>query len=333
MQKKPVISFINVDKSFHINRDIGIKQRFSKIQNVKQEYIRVLNDISFSIDRGETVGLSGPNGSGKSTILRLIAGIIRPDSGKITVRGKVAPVIELGSGLHPELTGMDNIFLYASILGVEKKHLDNYLKKIVSFSGLAKFIDVPLKKYSSGMKARLAFSVAAFSNADILLMDEVFAVGDLFFRDKSMKLLKRLAKHKTIVFASHDLGLMQYICNRILVIDNCQILNKEKEIQIEFIKSMPINYEFKAEATSNSMYPLIKRGETVSVKKVKFDKLRPGDIIAFYLINMPEIIVHRVIDVINKDGEDICITKGDNSASFDRWEISPFNYLGKVIFQ
>jgi len=331
MLKNKLISFANVSKSFSINRNVSLKQRLTNPKYIKSENINVLKNISFSVKKGETVGLSGPNGSGKSTILRLIAGILKADSGKIIVKGKVAPVIELGSGLHPELTGMDNIFLYASILGVEKKHLNKYLKKIISFSGLAKFIDVPLKKYSSGMKARLAFSVAAFSNADILLMDEVFAVGDLSFRDKSMRLLKQLAKNKTILFASHDLSLMQHICNRILIIDNYQIVNNKKEVLIEFIISMPTNYEFKAEATSNSMYPLIKRGEIICIKKIKFDKLKTGDIIAFYLKNIPEIIVHRAIDIIERNGERICITKGDNSNSFDRWEINSTNYLGKII--
>lgn len=324
------IEVSHIKKSFKLNKSLGVRQKIFKPFMSDNEMLDVIKDISFRVSTGKTLGLSGPNGSGKSTMLRLMAGILKPDSGYIKVHGSVAPVIELGSGLHPELSGIDNIYLYASILGVERSHLNDYLKKIISFSGLSKFIDVPLKKYSSGMKARLAFSVAAFSNADILLMDEVFAVGDLLFKERSMKLLKQLKKHKTIVLASHDIGLMQAVCDKIIVIEDGKNISEKVEVEIEFIKQMPIGSEFKSQATSNSMYPTIKIGDTICFRRIRFEKLNRGDIVAFYLKNLPMIVVHRIEDILVTKNGRLCITKGDNSISLDRWEIDKTNFLGRA---
>jgi len=328
--KKKVITLDHIYKSFDLDREKRLKRLFSNYRQVKNRQITVIKDVSFDVKQGERVGLFGPNGSGKSTILRLIAKILKPDSGNLFVEGKIAPVIELGSGLHPELTGHDNIFLYASILGMSRQRIISQLNKIISFSELNEFINMPIKKYSSGMKARLAFSVAIFSDVDILLFDEVFAVGDNSFRDKSMRALNHLGRSRTIILTSHDLGLMQQVCDRILILDRGKLLNEQNEISIEFLKNMPTSSNFIAEATSNSMYPLIKTGDSITIERLDFKSIKAGDIIAFYLLNLPEIIVHRVVDTIDINGEKTCITKGDSFFGLDAWEIQSKNFLGRV---
>ena len=331
MKKIPIIIFNHVSKSFALNRKASLKWRLSNISHIKSDPIKIIKDVTFKINQGETVGLFGPNGSGKSTILRLIANILTPDSGTILVKGRVAPVIELGSGLHPELTGRENILLYSSILGMSNQHISSHIEEIISFSELNEFIDIPIKKYSSGMKARLAFSVAIFSDANILLFDEVFAVGDTSFRDKSIRVLSQMKRSRSILLTSHDLSLMQQVCDRILILDKGMLVNEQNEALIEFINQMPMDNEFIAEATSNSMYPLIKSGDYITAKKVEFKNVKADDIILFYLSNLPEIIVHRVVDIINENNEKICITKGDSFFGLDAWKIYKSNYLGKVI--
>lgn len=331
MKEKSIVIFNKVFKSFTLGRKASLKWQLSNIGNTKNDSVEVVKDVTFAVNQGEIVGLYGSNGSGKSTVLRLIAGILKPDSGVVLVKGKVAPVIELGSGLHPELTGRDNILLYSSILGMSDKHINSRITEIISFSGLGEYIDIPIKKYSSGMKARLAFSVAIFSDARVLLFDEVFSVGDTSFRDKSMRKLIKMKKLKSIIITSHDLNLMQQVCDRILILDKGLLVSDQNKAYIEFIKQMPGDYSFIAEATSNSMYPLIKSGDLITAKIIKFDDIKIGDIILFYLSNLPEIIVHRIIDIMDDNGEKICITKGDSIHGLDAWKINRSNYLGKVI--
>lgn len=331
MTIKPAIVFNQVQKSFCLNRSLGLKRALTHFGEKTDDKLAVIKNLSFKINRFDTVGLFGPNGSGKSTILRLISGILRPDSGTIKTYGKIAPILELGSGLHPELSGIDNIYLYASILGISKKQIGGYLEKIIDFSELSKFINLPLKKYSTGMKSRLAFSVAVFSGADILLLDEVLTVGDISFRDKCLMLLKKLKKSQTIIFTSQDLGLMQMLCDSVLILENGALVNEQNENIISLVKNFPENQPFKAEAKTNSMYPVIKKGDRIFIRKTDYQKIKTGDIIAFYLKNIPEIIVHRVVSVLHKDGNKELITKGDNANGMDSWKINRSNYLGRVL--
>ncbi len=331
MKKNPTIVLEDVSKSFALNRKNSLKWRLSHIGSSQNRPVEIIKNVSFEVHKGEIVGLIGPNGSGKSTILRLIATIFRPDSGTISTKGTIAPVIELGSGLHPELTGKENILLYASILGMSKQFISDHMDEIVSFSELSEFIDVPVKKYSSGMKTRLAFSVAIFSEVDILLFDEVFAVGDASFRDKSIRKLLQMKSSRSILLTSHDLGLMLKVCDRILILDNGALVNEQSEATIAFIDQMPEGKTFIAEASSNSMYPLIKTGDTITAKKVPFTAIKPDDIILFHLPNLPQIIVHRIIDILYDHKKRVCITKGDNAYGMDSWKISSSEYLGKVI--
>src|SRR5215510_7246856 len=182
----------------------------------EKEEFYALRDISFEVDQGETLGLIGPNGSGKSTILKLLSRIIYPTEGRIVVRGSVASLIEVGAGFHPELTGHENIFLYGSIMGMKKAEVREKFDRIVEFSGLQRFIDTPVKRYSSGMYVRLGFAVAAHINPHVLLVDEVLAVGDASFQSKCQRRIEDLQRNgMTIVFVSHDMSAVQRLCSRV----------------------------------------------------------------------------------------------------------------------
>lgn len=178
-------------------------------------HLAALNDVSFEIKRGESIGFIGPNGSGKTTTLKLISGVTRENRGKVTVRGKISALIELGAGFHPDLTGRENIYFNAAILGMRRKEIQQRFDAIVDFSGLERFLDTPVKRYSSGMYLRLGFAVAAFVNPDILLVDEVLAVGDKAFQTKCMRRMGELRSlGTTIVFVTHSLGYLQRLCQR-----------------------------------------------------------------------------------------------------------------------
>lgn len=178
---------------------------------------KALDKVTLSIKKGETIGLLGRNGSGKSTLLKLMTGILYPDSGTISMEGKVSSLLELGAGFHPDFTGRENIFMNAAILGLSKKEIKSKLDKIISFSELQEYIDNPVRSYSSGMYMRLAFSVAIMVEPDILLIDEVLAVGDAAFQQKCIEQLVQMKnKGTTIVIVSHDLGVMEKICDRLV---------------------------------------------------------------------------------------------------------------------
>jgi len=184
-----------------------------------------LDDISFEIKKGETVGIIGPNGSGKSTILKLIAGVMSPTSGTISVKGNISPLIELGAGFHPELTGRENIFLNGAILGLSQKEITANLNSIIEFAELQEFIDQPVKHYSSGMYMRLAFAVAVHTHPEILIVDEILAVGDTEFQKKCFNKMEEFKKSKdiTIIFVSHDLSQIENFCTRAIYINNHHI--------------------------------------------------------------------------------------------------------------
>ncbi|MDU7836862.1 MAG: ABC transporter ATP-binding protein [Pantoea sp.] len=180
-----------------------------------------IEDISFTVNKGESVALIGRNGAGKSTSLGLVAGVIKPTSGTVTTKGRVASMLELGGGFHPELTGRENIRLNATLLGLRRKQLNERLDKIIEFSELGEFIDEPIRVYSSGMLAKLGFSVITQVDPDILIIDEVLAVGDYAFQKKCIETIDRFkAKGVTILFVSHNLSDIEKICDRVIWIEN-----------------------------------------------------------------------------------------------------------------
>lgn len=183
-----------------------------------------LRDVCFSVARGETLGIIGRNGSGKSTILKLIAGVMAPSEGQVQVAGRVSPLIELGAGFHSDLTGRENIFLNASILGMSNREIKARYDEIVAFSELADFMDTPVKRYSSGMYVRLGFSIAVHSHPDILLVDEVLAVGDAPFQEKCLAKMREIQdRGVSIVLVSHALGLVESFCHRALLLHSGQV--------------------------------------------------------------------------------------------------------------
>ena len=183
--------------------------------------ISALEDVSFEVGRGEAFGVIGGNGSGKSTLLKLVAGLLQPTSGRITTEGRVAALIELGAGFHPEISGRENVFINGSILGLTRREIAERFDRIVEFSGLADFIDEPVKNYSSGMYVRLGFAVAIHTDPDLLLVDEVLAVGDESFAHRSVRRIEELlAVGKSLLFVSHSLDLVEELCDRVLWLDD-----------------------------------------------------------------------------------------------------------------
>ena len=218
-QKKEdyAIKVENVSKKFKVYYDKPntLKERLVFWKTTKVNYHEVLKNIDLNIKKGESVALIGVNGSGKSTLLKLMTKIIYPTSGKIMTNGKLTSLLELGAGFHPDFTGRENIYFNASIFGLTAKEIDDRVQEIIDFSELGDFIDTPIRTYSSGMYMRLAFSVAINVDAEILLIDEILAVGDQHFQDKCFDKLRELKKSdKTIVIVSHNLNAMKDLCDR-----------------------------------------------------------------------------------------------------------------------
>ena len=227
MPNETVIKFENVTKQFSKLNHKTFKEFLPALIRGEKtsESFTALNDISFEIKKGETVGIIGPNGSGKSTILKLIAGVMWPTSGTVEVKGKISPLIELGAGMHPELTGSENIYLNGSILGLKRKQIDQYYKSIVDFAEIWEFIDQPIKHYSSGMYMRLAFAIAIHVHPEILIVDEILSVGDAPFQEKCFARMEEFKKSKdiTIIFVSHSLGQVEKFCTRAIYINSHKI--------------------------------------------------------------------------------------------------------------
>lgn len=196
----------------------------SNSPNVK-DYIWAVNNISLDIEQGDVVGIIGKNGAGKSTLLKIISRITAPTSGQITINGRIASLLEVGTGFHPELSGKDNIYLNGSILGMSKQSIKNKFDEIVDFSGIEKFIDTPVKRYSSGMYVRLAFAVAAHLESEILIIDEILAVGDAEFQKKCLGKMKDLShsSDKTVLFVSHNIGLIHNLCKTGVLLEKGEV--------------------------------------------------------------------------------------------------------------
>ncbi len=223
-----VISFEHVTKQYFLQDDRTFKDLIPNMLRGKpwtRKYTAI-HDVSFDIKEGETVGFVGKNGAGKSTLLKLIAGVTFPSKGIVDVRQKVAPLIELGAGFHHELSGYENIFLNAAILGMHKKEIKTKVTSIIEFSELENFIHVPVKRYSTGMYMRLAFAIAIHVDAPILLIDEVLAVGDVDFQKKCLHHLEMMKKRhdKTIIFVSHAEESVREFCDRTILLDHGKMI-------------------------------------------------------------------------------------------------------------
>jgi lipopolysaccharide transport system ATP-binding protein len=226
----PVIEFEHVSKKFRLRRDRprSFQELFLNVLHLrgrsKAEYIWSLRDVCFDVERGEMVGLIGANGAGKSTALKLVSRIISPTSGQVKVNGRVTGLLELGAGFHPDLTGRENVYLNGAIMGMSRKQVEQRLDAIVAFSELEEFIDAPVKHYSSGMYMRLGFATAVHSDIDVLLVDEVLAVGDQAFQTKCQQKINELRrKGTTILFVSHNAATVRQMCDQAVWLDKGQV--------------------------------------------------------------------------------------------------------------
>lgn len=242
MENNVAIKVTAVSKTFKIPHEKISSLRGAFVNAFRKksfEEFQALDDVSFEIKKGEFFGIIGRNGSGKSTLLKVLAGIYQPDAGKIEIDGLMSPFLELGIGFNPELSGRDNVYLNATVLGMTKKQIDEKFNEIVAFSELERFIDQKLNRYSSGMQVRLAFSVAIFANREILLMDEVLAVGDMNFQRKCYDYFNQMKGQKTILFVSHDMENMKKFCDRAVLLQNGKIvkIGNTNDVAEEYVRT------------------------------------------------------------------------------------------------
>ena len=229
MSKQPAIIVDNVSMKFNLSKEKVDSLKDYIIKSIKKEIkyneFWALQNVSFTVEKGDRVGILGLNGAGKSTLLKVIAGVFKPTEGSVTKHGKMVPLLELGAGFDQQYTGKENIYLYGAMLGYSKSFIEEKFDEIVKFSELKEFIDVPIKNYSSGMKARLGFSIATLVSPDILILDEVLSVGDAKFRKKSeKKVLSMFDKGVTVLFVSHSLQQVQRLCNKAMILEKGKLI-------------------------------------------------------------------------------------------------------------
>lgn len=240
-----MINIENVSMKFNlgIEKDFSMKQAFINIfkgkNRKKSEDFWALKNVNFHINKGEVVGLIGSNGAGKSTLLKVVSGVMKPTSGKVTVNGVISPMIELGAGFDANLTARENIYLNGAILGYSKQFLDEKFEEIVEFSELRDFLDVPVKNFSSGMTAKLAFSIATIVNPEILIVDEILSVGDLKFQEKSKKKMMEMIKGgTTVLYVSHSMQSIEDLCTKVVWLEHGKVIKMgdTKKICEEYYK-------------------------------------------------------------------------------------------------
>ncbi len=229
---KPILEIKSISKKFRIRHEnhsyLSLRDSLTSLfkpDRSSSEEFYALNNVSFDVFQGECIGIIGKNGAGKSTLLKILSKITPPSSGKITSRGRIASLLEVGTGFHSELSGRENIFLNGSILGMKRKEIESKFDEIVDFSGVENFLDTPLKHYSSGMQLRLAFAVAAFLEPEILVIDEVLAVGDAEFQKKCMGKMEDVSKSgRTILLVSHQMGTIAQLCKKTIIIEKGAVI-------------------------------------------------------------------------------------------------------------
>ena len=251
-QKVGTVEFRQVSKRYRLGALGTLRGAVSALlarnnhENDWRRTIWAVHDVSFTVEPGESLGVIGPNGSGKTTTLKLLSNITRPTSGSISIQGRVAALIELGAGFHPELTGLENIYLNGAILGLSRREISRKLDSIIAFSGLERFMDTPVKRYSSGMYVRLGFAIASHVQADVLLVDEVLAVGDAEFRRKCTERMNELrSSGTTLIFVSHNMYQVRHLCERALLLLNGELrfLGKTNEAISAYERTLHVSVD------------------------------------------------------------------------------------------
>lgn len=282
---KPILEIHSISKKFSINHEqqpyLSLRDSISGMfkNKTSKEDFWALKDVSFNVMPGDTVGIIGNNGAGKSTLLKIISKITPPTTGKIIGRGRIASLLEVGTGFHPELTGRENVMMNGSILGMRKAEILKNFDEIVDFAGVEKFIDTPLKHYSSGMQLRLAFAVAAFLENEILIIDEVLAVGDAEFQKKCLSKMEDVntSKNRTVLFVSHNITAVESFCNKGVHLHKGQVMNigEIKEVTGSYINSQ------KTYSSSGSVRKLFKNKKAV-LENIFLNASKKASEILFY---------------------------------------------------
>jgi lipopolysaccharide transport system ATP-binding protein len=298
--------------------------KLSRPEELRDQEFWAIKDVSFQIERGEAVGIIGPNGAGKSTALKLLSGILRPDRGRISVSGRLSALIEVGAGFHPDLTGRENIYLNGAILGMKRKEMDRKLDDIVAFSELSEFLDTPVKRYSSGMYARLGFSVAAHVDPDILLVDEVLSVGDWAFQRKCLEKMEAFVKKGvTIIFISHNLQAVANLCPRALLLLKGSVVESGPTGQVV--------RRYLSEATSSPRDDVRDRKiwiENVSVvdeEGMESNLFTAGDKVSVIInvhSNVPEDALSVVIDFLDGNNQSVFNTSSER-LGYGTFDVTP----------
>lgn len=337
---EPLVIVENLSKKFC--KDLktslwyGVKDLWSGVagnkneRNLRPKEFWAVKDISFELHRGECLGLIGHNGAGKSTLLKILNGLINPDAGKVTIKGRVGALIELGAGFNPILTGRENIYNNGAILGFTKKEIDSKLTDIIAFAELEDFIDMPVQNYSSGMKVRLGFAVAAQMEPDVLIIDEVLAVGDLGFILKCFKTIDSILPNTAVIFVSHSMPMVSRMCNKIILMENGISKFQGEDVA----KGIDLYYTRFVNNESNVVFDdgSIKLDEVCVISELKEDnvtQLKWGENLKVYFkftllkeIATPDFFVilvdkeQRPIALFEKNIETSGITKVDNQLAF-----------------
>jgi ABC-2 type transport system ATP-binding protein len=282
MPAPPALRVHDVHKRFRLyhERPSSLKERVVRFRRAHYDVFSALKGVSCEVEEGETFGLIGPNGSGKSTLLKIIAGVFRPDSGTVETRGRLVSLLELGAGFHPDLTGRENVYLNASILGLTRRDTDRHFDAIVMFAELEPFIDMQVKHYSSGMYVRLGFSVAAHLDPELLIVDEVLAVGDEHFQRKCLARIGRLqANGCTIIFVTHSLDLVRQICTRAAFLDQGEVvcMGRPDEVVAAFRRVIHAVEESEAPEERGDRRVRVKRVDVTGGDGEPKEVFSPGD--------------------------------------------------------
>jgi len=340
------VQFDNVSKKFTLRRERARSFQeaalaFLQGRDNSREELWALKEVSFAVERGKTLGIIGPNGSGKSTVLKLITRILEPTSGHIVVQGRVSALIELGTGFHPDLTGRENVYLNGSLLGFNRKEMRAKFDRIVEFSELEKFIDVPIKHYSSGMHMRLGFAVAIHVDPDVLLVDEILAVGDQAFQNKCLSKISELrSQGVTILFVSHDLEAVQDLCNRALWLEdgNIQQVGQADRVIASYVAAVEEQLEAKLEHQNIDGMPSTRSGmlRICDVKMVDAEgkprwTFRSGESVRIQIAYESTERVERPVFSILIHRSDGVYISSTNTYNIDPFEVGPIEGRGELV--